>query len=111
MKSTFYKGLEYENYEYIKDDFKTIFGLKLLRNIVLQYNGDILSGMIFELDLKDLDSLIEKLNDYLYCERKLVRDKFVLGQTFTVFNFKEISLTLDIEEGIKLGVLKNLGQT
>lgn len=111
LKSTFSNGLEYENYEYIKDDFKMVFGLKLLGNIILQYNGDILSGIVYSLDLEKLDSLIEKLNDYLPLDRKLITDKLDLGQTFTIFSFQEISLTLNTERDIQFRVFKSLGQT
>jgi len=111
VESTFINGLEYENYEYIKGDFKTLFGLQLLNNIILQYNGDILSSIIYNLDLNDLDSLIDELNDYLSFSRNLIIDKLNLGQTLTVFCFQEFSLTLDIEKDIKLRVFKTLGQT
>jgi len=111
LESTFINDLEYENYEYIKGDFKTLFGIQLLNNIILQYNGDILSGIIYSLDLNDLDSLIQELNVYLSFSRNLIIDKLNLGQTLTVFCFQEFSLTLDIEKDIKLRLFKTLGQT
>lgn len=35
LKSTFSNGLEYENYEYIKGDLKTLFGIALSRSVIL----------------------------------------------------------------------------
>jgi hypothetical protein len=106
LESTFSNGLENENYEYIKGDFRTLFGVSFCSNPILQYNGDILSRIVYSFDIKDLGKLQEKLCDYL-----LITDKFDLGQTFTVFSFPEFSLMLDIEKDIKLRVFKILGQT
>ena len=109
IDSTFENSIEYENYEYIKGDFKTLFDVNLSKNVILQYNADILSGLIYRLDLKDLDSLIEKLNEYLSFDRKLDTQKHVSGQVITVFSFQEISLTLDVEKDLRLRVFKPLG--
>ena len=109
LDSTFNNGLEYENYEYLKDDVKTLFGLRLLTNVILQYNADILSGIIYKLALNDLDNLITRLNSYLSIDKKLDTEKFILGKTFTVFIFQEFSVSLDIEKDIKLRVIKSLG--
>ena len=65
IESTFSNGLEYENYEYIKGDFETLFGLDLVRNVILQYNGDILYGVIYEFKTKNINSLIERINNFL----------------------------------------------
>lgn len=109
IESTFKDGVEYENYEYIKGDFKMLFGLKLVSNIILQYNCDILSGIKYRLDLKDLDSLIERLNTYLPLDKQVGTEKLTLGKTFTIFCFQEFSLLLDSEKDIKLRVFKSLG--
>lgn len=109
LKSTFSNGLEYENYEYLKDDVNTLFGLKLLSNVILQYNGDILSGIIYKLALNDLDYLIKRLNDNLPLTKNLDTEKPILGKTFTVFYFQEFSVSLDIEKDIELRVVKSLG--
>jgi len=111
VESTFINGLEYENYEYIKGDFKTLFGVQLLNNIIIQYNGDILSGMIYSLDLSDLDSLVETLNDCLSFSEKLDIDKLYLGQTINICIAEGISIKLDIEELVSLRVFRTLGQT
>lgn len=111
IESTFKDGLEYENYEYIKNDVKTVFGLKLVSNIILRYNGDLLSEIIYKLNLKDLDNLIEKLNSYLSFDRKLDTEKINLGQTITIYSFQEFSLSLYTGKDIKLRVFKSLGQT
>tara|TARA_R100001377_G_scaffold78709_1_gene56569 strand:- start:507 stop:926 length:420 start_codon:yes stop_codon:yes gene_type:complete len=108
LESTFSNGLELENYEYIKEDFKTLFGLKL-DEIILQYNADILSGMIYKLAINDLDSLVQELNNYLPLDKKLDTDKMNLGQTFTVFQLHEFSITLDTERVVKFRVFKFLG--
>lgn len=108
IDSTFSNGLELENYEYIKEDFKTLFGLKL-DEIILQYNADILSGMIYKLAINDLDSLVQELNNYLPLDKKLDTDKMNLGQTFTVFQLHEFSITLDTERVVKFRVFKFLG--
>lgn len=50
IESTFINGIEYENYEYIKNDFKTLFGVELSSNIVLQYNADILCRVLYTFD-------------------------------------------------------------
>ncbi|MDB0600261.1 hypothetical protein PL373_03715 [Tenacibaculum maritimum] len=63
LESTFINGIEFENYEYIEDDFKTLFGVKLLNNVILQYNGDILCGVIYEFDMKHYSYLISKINE------------------------------------------------
>lgn len=104
LDSTFSNGLEYENYEYIKDDFKTFLGLKLIQPIILQYNGDILSGIIYSLKLKNTEALLEELNIYLPFSKKLTMDKFTLGQTINVFSFQGISLMLDIKKNITIRV-------
>ncbi len=65
IESTFSNGLEYENYEYIKDDLITVLGLDLVSKVILQYNGDLLSGFIYTLDAKDWTNLISKINNYL----------------------------------------------
>ena len=109
LESTFNNGLEYENYEYLKGDVKTLFGLRLLSNVILQYNADILSGIIYKLALNDLDNLITRLNSYLSIDKKLDTEKFILGKTFTVFRFQEFSVSLDIEKDIELRVIKSLG--
>lgn len=109
LDSIFNNGLEYENYEYLKDDVKTLFGLRLLTNVILQYNADILSGIIYKLALNDLDNLITRLNSYLSIDKKLDTEKFILGKTFTVFIFQEFSVSLDIEKDIVLRVIKSLG--
>ncbi|PWI29756.1 hypothetical protein DI383_08330 [Flavobacteriaceae bacterium LYZ1037] len=111
LESTYKDGLELENYEYIKDDFKALFGVEFSRNIILQYNGDILSGMIYTFTQKDLVGLSEKLNNYLSLDKKLDTEKLVLGQTIVVYNNIEISITLDAERGIQLRLFKSLGQT
>tara|TARA_R110002096_G_scaffold404761_1_gene602614 strand:+ start:240 stop:653 length:414 start_codon:yes stop_codon:yes gene_type:complete len=111
LKSTFSNGLEYENYEYIKDDIKTVFGVELSSNIILQYNGDILSGIIYKLDVKDLGSLIKKLNDYLPLGKKIDIEKIDLGKTITNYSFQEFSLSVYIGKDVRLRVFKLLGQT
>ena len=109
LESTFSNGLEYENYEYIKGDFKTLFGLKLVSNIILRYNGDLLSEIIYKLDLKDFDNLVEKLNYYLSFDRKLDTGKVNLGQTITINSFQEFNLMLYVERDLQLKVFKTLG--
>jgi len=111
IESTFSNGLEYENYEYIKEDFKTLFELKLVRNVILQYNCDILSGMIYKFAQKDLVSLTERLNNHLPLDKKLYIENIVLGQTIVVFNIIGISITVNNERDIQLRVFKSLGQT
>lgn len=66
LESTFIDGLEYENYEYIKNDFKTLFGVKFSKNIILQYNGDILSGVIYEFEVRHYKYLYSKCNSYSF---------------------------------------------
>ena len=109
LESSFSNGLEYENYEYIKGNFRILFGLRLLSNVILQYNADILSGIIYKLALNDLDNLITRLNSYLSLDKKLDTEKFILGKTFTVFRFQEFSVSLDIEKNIELRVIKPMG--
>jgi hypothetical protein len=64
LDSTFSKGLELENYEYIKDDFKSLFGIPFSKNIVLQYNGDILFSVIFSFNQIYYDKLKSEINKY-----------------------------------------------
>jgi len=109
LESTFSNGLEYENYKYLKDDVNTLFRLRLLSNIILQYNGDILSGIIYKLALDDLEDLLTRLNSYLPLDKKLNTEKIILGKTFTVFRFQEFNVSLDIDKGIELRVFKSLG--
>lgn len=49
LESTFSNGLEYENYDYIKGDITTFLGIEISGNIILQYNADILCGIIYTL--------------------------------------------------------------
>ena len=92
IESTFSNGLEYENYEYIEGDFKALFGVKFSKNVILQYNADILYSVIYEFAQKDIDSLTQELNNYLPLAKKLDAEKLVLGKTFTVFHFQNFSL-------------------
>lgn len=64
LEPTFSNGLEYENYEYIKGDFKYLFGIPFSKNIVLQYNGDILFSVIFSFKQIYYDKLESKINKY-----------------------------------------------
>jgi len=57
IKSTFSNGLEYDNYEYIKDDFKAFCGFEFSNNIILQYNGDILCSVIYEFEIIHFEEL------------------------------------------------------
>lgn len=62
IESTFINGLEYESYEYIKSDFKALFGVEFSKNVVLQYNGDILSRVLYEFDIASLNLLKSKVS-------------------------------------------------
>ena len=78
LVSTFSNGLEYENYGYIKDDFKTLFGLEFSSNIILQYNGDILYCVIFEFELTHYNHIKSKVKQCTYKEvsiEVLIKDK------------------------------------
>lgn len=107
IESTFINGIEYENYEYIEDDFKVLFRVELSSKIILQYNGDILSCVIYSLDLKYLDCFIEQLNKHISFSKKLITDKLNLAQTINIFNTQGISLTLDLERVICLKMYKS----
>jgi hypothetical protein len=109
LKSTVINGIEYENYEYIKEDFKTVFGLRLSGNIVLQYNGDILSGVIYTFKEYDFKSLILNINRYLPFERKLDSQKTVLSSSPIFINLLEFCIKINRENDINLSVLKYLG--
>jgi len=74
LESTFSNGLEYENYEYIKDDFKALFGVKFSKNIILQYNADILCRVIYKFDKADYNSLFNKMTYYLSTKNKIIQD-------------------------------------
>lgn len=111
IKSTFNKGIEYENYEYIKKDFETLFGVEFSSNLILQYNGEILCGIIFEFNRKHFENLITKLESNLNLEVNTISKKILLGQTICIYSFQEISLTLSIQDVIRLRVFKILGQT
>ena len=111
IESTFISGIEYENYEYIKNDFKALFGVEFSSNIVLQYNADILSGIIYNLDIMDVDSFIQELNKHLSFSKKLISDKLDFSQTIDILNFKGVNITIDIDKVISLKVFKTLGQT
>lgn len=111
LESTFINGLEYENYEYIKDDFKALFGIEFSSNVILQYNGDILLSVIYNFALNDLDYLIKQLNNYLPFRRKLEIAKLSLGQTINISITQQLRLKLDVNEPISLRVFKILGQT
>lgn len=111
IESTFISGIEYENYEYIKNDFKALFGVEFSSNIVLQYNADILSGIIYNLDIMGVDSFIQGLNKHLSFSKKLISDKLDFSQTIDILNFKEVSITIYIDKVISLKVFKTLGQT
>ena len=83
--------------------------MKLVSNIILRYNGDLLSEIIYKLDLKDFDNLVEKLNYYLSFDRKLDTGKVNLGQTITINSFQEFNLMLYVERDLQLKVFKTLG--
>jgi len=79
LESTFKNGIEYENYEYIKDDFKNLFGLEFSRNIILQYNADILYSVICEFELSHYSYLKSKVNQCTFKEvtiEVLIKDKY-----------------------------------
>lgn len=78
IESTFSKGLEYENYEYIKGDFKTLYGIAFSSNVILQYNADILYSVIFEFKLSHYCYLKSQISKYSFDEvitEVLVKDK------------------------------------
>jgi len=62
LESTFSNGLEYENYKYIKGDFKTLFGIPFSSNPILKYNGDVLYSVICEFELSNYSYLKSKVN-------------------------------------------------
>ncbi|WP_298767335.1 hypothetical protein [uncultured Polaribacter sp.] len=64
IESTLQNGIEYENYEYIKGDLKALFGIEFTSNIVLQYNGDILSKVVYEFHQKHYNYLYSKIKNY-----------------------------------------------
>ena len=75
--STIINGLEYDSYEYIKNDFKALFGVEFSKNIVLQYNCDILSKVIYEFDmdnLKLIKSKASKINITRIIVEVLIKD-------------------------------------
>lgn len=109
LESTFNNDLECENYEYIKDDFKELFGMELSSNIVLQYNGDILIGIIYEFNLESLPFLLDGLKPFLSSELIVNQENHVLGKTFVIFQNPEIHITLDVQRVIQLRVIKVLG--
>lgn len=79
LESTFSNGLEYENYEYIKGDFKTLFGIPFSSNLILQYNGDILCKVIYEFELPHYNYLKSKVNQCVFKEAAievLIKDKY-----------------------------------
>ena len=78
LESTFSNGLELENYEYIKGDFKALFGVEFSSNIILQYNADILYGVIFEFEVRHYKNLYSKYNGYSFKDiilEVLIKDK------------------------------------
>ncbi|MGO3706565.1 MAG: hypothetical protein ACTJGD_02785 [Mesonia hippocampi] len=64
LESTFSNGLEYENYEYIKGDIITFLGIEIYGNIILQYNTDILCGIIYSFEINKLSKLVSRLEKY-----------------------------------------------
>lgn len=77
-QSTFINGLEYDSYEYIKGDFKALFGVKLSNNVILQYNADILSRVLYVFDRSEYTLVKNRLNEYI-CEKlklELLRDSY-----------------------------------
>lgn len=79
LESTFSNGLEYENYEYIKGDFKTLFGIPFSSNAILQYNGDILCKVIYEFELPHYNYLKSKVNQCAFKDviiEVLIKDKY-----------------------------------
>lgn len=63
IESTFSHGLEFDSYEYVKDDFKALFGLEFSNNIILQYNGDILYSVIYEFVLNHHKHLCSEISE------------------------------------------------
>lgn len=79
LESTFSNGLELENYEYIKEDFKTLFGVTFSSNPILQYNGDILYSVICEFELSHYSYLKSKVNQCTFKEvtiEVLIKDRY-----------------------------------
>lgn len=79
LKSTFSNGLEYENYAYIKGDFKTVLGVPFSSNVILQYNADILYSVIYEFELSHYSYLKSKVNQCTFKEvtiEVLNKDKY-----------------------------------
>ena len=109
IESTFSNELECENYEYIKDDFKALFGIELSSKIILQYNGDILIGITFEFNLESLPILLDELKFYPSLKPIVNQENHVLGKTFILFKNQEIHITLDVQRVIYLRVSKILG--
>lgn len=79
LESTFSNGIELENYEYIKGDFKTLFGIPFSSNVILQYNGDILYSVICEFELSHYSYLKSKVNQCTFKEvaiEVLIKDRY-----------------------------------
>jgi len=64
IESTFNNGLEYENYEYLKEDFNMLFEVEFSSNIILQYNADILYRVIYIFDTTHYNYLKSKVKEY-----------------------------------------------
>ena len=97
IESTFNNGLEYENYEYINDDFKTLFGIELSNNIILQYNADILCRVIYEFNKVVYNNLIDKIIYSLTTKNKITLDS----------SKNDLIATTILDNGIFLRMLKN----
>ena len=109
IESTFSNGLEYENYQYVKDDLKTIFGLNLVSNVILQYNGDILSRFVYTLDSKDLTSLVNRINNYLTEGKKLTLERMPTSVILEFYKTYKIQLSIEVDNRVFLKVCKISG--
>lgn len=71
VESTYKNGLEYENYQYIKEGFNSLFDVEFTNLVTLQYNADILCKVVYEFDRVNYKLLKSKIEKYTFKEISL----------------------------------------
>lgn len=64
IEPTFKNGLEYENYQYIKEGNNYLLEVEFTNLITLQYNADILCKVVYEFHIRDYELLKSKIEKY-----------------------------------------------
>lgn len=93
LKSVSINNIEYDVYQYIKDDIREVFNLKITK-ILLFYNADILSAIHYYFDGNGLNILMKQMDKLLKNSTEEVV-KGVKKATYEISDGNHLTIELD----------------